>query len=331
MDWIPFIPSVSELHVFWLSVVFVLGLGLLIGGGDGLLRGSSALALRGGISPLIIGLTVVSFATSLPELVVSILSVLAEKADLAVGNIVGSNIANLGAILGIAAVWRAIPTHQRLVRFDLPFLIAATFGFWVLSMWGSTIGRWDAVLLLTPFIAYIVFIVISHRDTAVVREMIHEIHPPRSRLLTCFLWILAGAVGLFIGADLLVGSASEMAQRMGVREAWIGLTLVAIGTSLPEWVTTIIGVWRRQTELVLGNLIGSNLFNLALIGGLTAVVIPIPVSRSFLSTEMPLMVLITLLAAWFLFSGRILSRKEGLGLVAIYLFFLGLTSLHYWS
>jgi len=327
MDWIPF----PEIHTFWILLIFAGALGILIVGGDGLLRGSSALASHWGLSPLIIGLTVVSLSTSTPELVVSIVSVLSERPDLGIGNLIGSNIANLGAILAFAALWRAIPTHRRLVRFDLPFMIAATLLFWVLAAGGAILSRWDGALLLLLFLCYILSILLTHRETAVTREMIHEIHPPLRSVLSSILWIAGGTAGLFLGAELMVGSASEMARRIGVREAWIGLTLVAVGTSLPEWATTVLGIWRRQTDLVIGNLIGSNFFNLALIGGLTGLLVRFPVSADFLTSELPLMVIITLLASWFLISDRILSRKEGLGLLLLYLFFLGLASVNYWN
>ncbi|TVP45030.1 MAG: sodium:calcium antiporter [Gemmatimonadales bacterium] len=281
----------------------LLGIGLvcLLGGGDALVRGSVALAARLGVAPVLIGLTVVAFGTSAPELVVNLLAAGRGSPDLGFGNVIGSNIANIGLILGIAALVAPAPVHRTLVVRDLPLLVVASVVVLALGapqLLAGGFGRRDGVVLLVLFAGFLTLIAreaLSQR-AALVREA--DRIPPGSPWTTGFL-LAGGLAGLVVGAELTVRGAVGAATLMGISEAIVGLTVVAVGTSLPELATSLQAARRGQADVAIGNVVGSNLFNLLFIWGTTVTFFPSPIPAR---GEQDLLVM-TAFAAGVLFMG----------------------------
>ncbi|MDX1631692.1 MAG: calcium/sodium antiporter [Thermoanaerobaculia bacterium] len=259
----------------FLSLLLVAaGILLLFGGGEGLVRGATSIAQRFGMSSLVVGLTVVAFATSAPELAASLTAALTGAPDIAVGNVLGSNVANLALILGVAALARPIPVAASFVKGEIPVMIVVTLLLAPMLL-DDLIGRGEGVLLLLVLALYLGFLLVQKSRTggAGVSESLQESPLPLRRAI---LAVGLGGLGLVVGAKLLITGAVEIAQSFGISDRVIGLTLVALGTSLPELASSLVAARHGEGDIVLGNIIGSNVFNVACILGTTAVVIPIP-------------------------------------------------------
>lgn len=299
------------------------GLALLLVGAELLVRGASALALRLGLTPLVVGLTVVAFGTSSPELVVSLSAAAADQPGVALGNIVGSNICNLGLILGLSALVRPLAVEARVIRQDAPLMLAVTLGVVVLLADGR-LDRWEGLLLLAGAVAFTALSVRQGRReaAAIQQEFAEGIGAPARSLPWTLLAIGGGLALLSLGARWLVLGAVDLARGVGVSETVIGLTLVAVGTSLPELATSLLAAARGQADLAVANVVGSNLFNLLGILGPTAIFAPlasVPVS----AVDLGVMVAISLLAWPLLRSGARISRWEGGLLLTFYAGYLG--------
>ncbi|NEV62879.1 calcium/sodium antiporter [Thiorhodococcus minor] len=301
------------------SLLFVLlGFAGLIGGGDSLVRSASALAAIMRISPLVIGLTVVAFGTSAPELAVTLQSSWSGATDLAVGNVIGSNIANVLLVLGVAALVAPLAVHSRVVRIDVPLVILASAALWVLASNGR-LGWIDGSLLSGALLAYLVWSVRQGKREAreVQDELVEVLHLEGLRkghyLIRQIGLLLAGLLLLAVGARLLVMGAVDLARVFGVSELVIGLTVVAIGTSLPEVVTCILASLRGKGDIAVGNVVGSNLFNILAVIGLGALVSPrgIPVSPEALAIDMPIMLATAVACLPVFFTGMRIDRREG--------------------
>ncbi len=307
-------------------ILFVLGLIGLIGGAELLVRGGVAIARRTGLSPVVIGLTVVSFGTSAPELAVSIGAATRGEGDLAVGNVIGSNIANILLVLGIAAlVGGGLTVARRLTRIDIPIMIAASILFLVLSLNGQ-LGRVDGFILFGALVVYLAWMIRNARrgDGSPVAEVLAagvdaEISVPRPVLADISL-LVVGLAALTIGANLLVSAATDVATRFGISQLVIGLTVVAIGTSLPEIATSTIAAFRGERELAVGNAIGSNIFNLLAVLGLASIVSPLPLNvlDTAISVDIPIMIATAVATLPLFATGYVLSRFEGAVFVAYY-------------
>lgn len=295
---------------------FAAGLTALILGGDFLVRGATSTAIALRIPPLVIGMIVVGFGTSLPELLVSVNAALAHAPDIALGNVIGSNTANILLILGLAAVLFPIVSSFAEVRKDLMLVILATLALAALLADGR-LSRLDGILMLTG-LALFLWSSIRQVETAPQHNLIVE---RRFRPLAV-LQIAGGLVALVFGARLLVDSATELARMAHISEAVIGLTIVAIGTSLPELATSVIAAFRRNSAMSLGNVIGSNLFNILGILGVTAVIAPVQAGARFMTLDTPIALAAALLLTWLLWSGGI-SRLAGAGMLAVYVGYLG--------
>lgn len=293
---------------------FVGGLVLLVGGAELLVRGATRLATAFGMSPLIVGLTVVAFATSSPELAVSVGSALGGRADIALGNVVGSTIANVLLIMGLSALVTPLVVRSQLVRFDVPVMVAASVLVLLLGIDG-TIGTIDGLVLLAGIVAYVARLLrrthreppapVSERDTTADKTA-----PSVPRDLA---WVVVGIGMLVGGSTLLLDAAVTVAQRLGVSELVIGLTLVAVGTSLPEIATSLLAAVRGERDLAVGNAVGSNIFNLLAVLGVTSVVAPdgVPVARSALDFDLPVMFAVTVACLPIFFTGHLIARWEG--------------------
>lgn len=312
------------------ALVFVAGLGALFLGADWLVRGAARLANSLGISALLVGLTVVAFGNSSPELVVGVLAAATGQGGLAVGNVIGSNIVNIALILGLTAIILPIRVRARLIVREVPMMIAASLALPVLGLNGG-IGRGDAALLLLGFGAYLWFVIKASPGEPPERAAeFHEfeqsigLSEPELRPKRDVLLIIAGLGGLFLGAHLLVTSSVAIARTMGIPEVVIGTTIVAAGTSLPELTTSVVAAMRREMDIALGNLVGSNIFNILAILGVSAMIRPLPLPPALLTFELPAMILFALVLLPFAWSGSRLGRVEGALLVAGYVVFMAL-------
>lgn len=301
-------------------LLFAIGLVALLVGGEFLVRGASGLARRMNLSPMVIGLTVVGFGTSAPELLVSVQAALAGQPGLAIGNVLGSNIANILLILGTSAAIAALVIPLRSVWRDLGIMLLATAMVWFMLLDG-TISRFDGIVLIFGLIGFLASAFLLGEP-----EVPDEDAVPSSLPLAIVL-TLGGLVALVIGARLLVDSASEIARTFGVSEAVIGLTVVAVGTSLPELATSVIAALRRQTDIAVGNVIGSNIFNVLAILGITALISPIPADPRFASVDMVWVAGASVLLVAMAFGLRGVPRWAGFALLATYAVYVGLTAL----
>jgi cation:H+ antiporter len=301
-------------------VAVAVGLVLLVLGAELLVRGASRLALSFRISPVVVGLTVVAFGTSTPELAVSIGASFSGASDVSIGNVVGSNIYNVLLILGIGAVITPLLVEQRIVRTDVPLMIGVSLLFWFLASDGN-LSLLDGVGLFSLLVLYTVLAIRSGRQEQqpVEQEYAESLHPeqPTNRLVDIGL-VGAGLALLVVGAQLLVGGAVEIATSLGVSELVVGLTVVAIGTSLPELMTTAIAAFRGQRDIAVGNVVGSNIFNILAVLGLSSILSPggIPVSQAALSQDIPVMVAVAIAVLPVAFVGYIINRWEGFLFVA---------------
>ena len=297
------------------EILFILGgLALLLVGAEGLVRGSAALALRLGLTPLVVGLTVVAFGTSSPELVVSVRSALLDRSALALGNVVGSNIFNFAVILGLAALIRPQRIQTQLVRFDVPVAFLSAVLVWVLLRDGRLVFA-EGLLLLACLAVYLGWNVYTARRTS-APEATPDVPPPLG--IGVALLFVAGGLGLLVGgAELLVRGAIGVAQRFGVSEAVIGLTIVAAGTSLPELAASTVAAVRGQGDLAIGNVVGSNVFNMLGILGCTALVSPVS-GDGLRPGDFEAMLFVSLLVLPLMWSGFRLNRVEGTVLLLLY-------------
>lgn len=317
------------------AVLFLLGLVLLVVGAEALVRGASRLAASVGISPLVVGLTVVAFGTSAPELAVSVASAFSGNADVAIGNAVGSNIFNVLMILGLAAVVAPLVVQQQLVRFDVPVMITVSVLLWVLARDGN-IGRLDGVLLFSLAVAYTAWAIISsRRETKAVQDEYAQEFGQTDRTVARFAYdigrVLAGLAMLVVGADWFVDGAVTAAEALGISSLVIGLTIVAAGTSMPELATSVVASMRGERDIAVGNVVGSNILNIAACLGLAGVVSPAPLSIAPAVMNFDLWVMLAVAAACLpvLLTGREIARWEGavfLGYYAAYAAYLVLAA-----
>lgn len=299
-----------------LDLLFLLiGIALLTGGGEALIRGSLAAAKRVGVSPLLSGLVIVGFGTSAPELVVSVNAAVEGRPDIAIGNVVGSNIGNILLILGICALISPLAVKPLALRRDAVTVVAASVLFLVL-VGGSALGRVDAAIFLFALGAYLVWAYWSESFHAAPSGALHQAEAGElSTIPKSVLWtvtaVVFGLLLLISGSQVLLIGAIGIAAHFGVPEAVIGLTLVAVGTSLPELSISVIAAIRRHADVAVGNILGSNIFNLLGILGVSALLQPLPVHARILQFDQWVMLGTSLLLLFFLYTGRRLSRTEG--------------------
>lgn len=299
-------------------LLIVVGIVLLYAGGEGLVRGSSCLAIRSGMTPLVVGLTVVAFGTSIPELIVSLRAALDGNTGIAMGNVVGSNIANIGLILGLSALARPVEVAGKVLRVDIPIVLGVTLLLPFL-MRNDLLGRWEGMGMLIALVTYtFVQIQVSRTETARVREEYEESLPPPSGSWGRDLaFIVGGLVVLVVGARLLVTGAVTIAQRLGMPEVVIGLTIVAVGTSLPELSASVVAALRREGDISVGNVLGSNLFNILGVLGLTALLHPLS-KGGVTAVDFGLMIFYAAVLIPVTATGSRISRLEGALLLAGY-------------
>lgn len=304
----------------------VAGFALLLLGAEWLVRGASSVATRLGIAPIVIGLTVVAFGTSAPEFAVSIGASLAGNADVSLGNVVGSNIVNILLILGVSAVFGGLSIEQRLIRIDIPLLSGISIVMLLLALNGS-FGRIEGVVFFVGLLVYTGWLIRNARRESkqVEAEYASEVASlegpvVRSPLVVQVLLILAGLALLVVGAQLLVNSATDIATALGVSDLVVGLTVIAVGTSLPELATSVMAAIRGQRDIAVGNVVGSNLFNLLGVLGASAAISKngIGVADAALRLDIPVMIAATIVLIPICWNGFQIKRWEGVLLAAFY-------------
>ncbi len=299
------------------------GLILLVFGADYLVKGASSLAKSLGVSSLVIGLTIVAFGTSAPELTVSLMSAIKGESDLALGNVVGSNIFNVLFILGISALIVPLTVHKQIIRIETPIMIAISLFVWGFASSG-TINRFEGILLFIGFIAYTVGQVIfsrSQKSNSSDESVIGEFTSDSKSRVKQITFIILGLVGLVAGSKLFVDGAVSLATQLGVSELVIGLTIVAAGTSLPEVATSIMAAIRKERDIAVGNVVGSNIFNMLAVLGTTGTFSPNPinVNEAALAFDIPIMVAVCLACLPIFFTEYRIGRWEGLLFLGSYI------------
>lgn len=296
-----------------LAILLIIGgLVLLTLGAESLVRGSATIAARLGIAPLVIGLTVVAFGTGSPELFVCLDAAMSGNSSIALGNVVGSNISNIALILGVAALVKPMHVRAEVVKREVPVMIAATFLFGVL-LYDGVISRIDGFILLFCGVSYIIVTYLAARRNRQrkVEEEFAEALPKATRSpLFDFVFVLMGLAGLVVGAKLLVSGAVTIAESLGISKLIIGLTIIAIGTSLPELATSIMATLKNEPDVALGNAVGSNIMNIFFVLGLTSIAQPIK-SFDLRAIDMGVLVACSVIVLPLLWRGSILNRWEG--------------------
>lgn len=312
-------------------IILVIGFIFLIKGADIFVDGSSKVAKKFRIPAVIVGLTIVSIGTSAPELAVSIISSLKGTNEIAMGNIIGSNIFNTLMVLGVASIIMPIAINKSTISRDFIvsiivaiLLLVITFGNLILGK-SPQISRISGIILLILCVTYILSLVIATKKSNGLKEDLEESEDKDVKILTCIIKILLGVTGIIFGGQMVVNSATNIAIQFGMSEKLIGLTIVAIGTSLPELVTSMMAAIKQENDIALGNVLGSNIFNILLILGISATIKPIDVAEQ-LGIDLIFLIVVTLILGIFMFVGKNreskLSRKEGVALVLIYVAYL---------
>ena len=301
------------------------GLVVLIAGGEFLIRGAVSIALRLKISPLVVGLTVVAFGTSAPELFISVQSALTGSPDLAMGNVVGSNICNLALVLGLTAFITPVPVQKDSIRIDWPVAMGSSLLLFVLVQ-ENVLGRLEGVLFISILVGYTYFVIQkSRKETKAQQSQADDLDLPSKP--TASVWqdvafLVIGTVGLAIGSNWFVMGAKTLAIALGVSERVVGITIVALGTSLPELVTAVVAAFRKETDIALGNLVGSNIFNILSILGITSIIQEIRINDVIIRSDMIWMLLVTFVVFPMMLSRRKIDKLEGFILLAIYVYYI---------
>lgn len=299
-------------------LLYILGglTGLFLGG-EGLIRGSSSLAIRVGISPLVVGLTVVAFGTSSPELLVSLKAAIMGSSSIALGNVIGSNIANIALILGLSAVITPIEVHANVIKREIPIMIVVSL-LLIFFLLDGTLGFIEGLIFIILLIAYtVVNILLSLKENKEIEKEFEEGLKSRLNIPLAILFIIVGLVFLFFGADLFLKGAVSLAKMFNVSDAIIGLTIVAVGTSLPELFTSIVATIKKESDIAVGNVVGSNIFNILSILGISAIIVPISSSQISIF-DLGAMLAAALILLPLSYTGFRISRLEGLLLLIGY-------------
>lgn len=305
------------MSIIEIILYLLFGLILLVLGGEGLVRGSSALASRFGVTPLLIGLTIVAFGTSSPELVVSLQAALKGNSDISLGNIIGSNIGNIGLILGISALIMPLKVQVQIIRKEIPFMILISILIAALILTVDSFSFVHGLIFFLMLMTYIFFAIKNSKKEVITKEIIEEYTPQKLNAVLSIVFIIAGLAGLVFGSDLFVKGAVEVAKIFGISDLVIGLTIVAVGTSLPELVTSVIAAIKKETDIAIGNIVGSNIFNILGILGITGMVKEINLN-SITYADLGVFILFAVLILPLSRTKFVLQRWEGALLLSVY-------------
>lgn len=302
--------------------LFVIGLVILYFGAEGTLNGSVRIATAFGVSKLVIGLTLVAYGTSAPELTLDVTAALKGSTDLAFGDLIGSNVANIGLILAVGAIIRPMVVEMKLLSAEVPIMIATSLLTWSLASDG-VLDRGDGLMLLSCMVMVVGYTLRSiTQESEEVKADLEDAAHTNVSLTGSMILVGVGLAGLVLGAQLMVSGATAVARSLGVSELLIGMTIVAIGTSLPELAATIVAARKGESDIAVGNVIGSNIFNLLGVMGCVASIANVPVAKSSLSFELPFVAGLSLLLVPIMIRGKRITRGEGFFLISLYAVFL---------
>ncbi len=308
--------------------LFCLGLIILSYGAKWIVSGSSNIALVMGIRPIIIGLTIVSIGTSLPEFVVSLVAAINKTKDIALGNIIGSNIANVGLVLGIAAMVRPLKMKEATIKKEIPIMVGISILFYLLAL-DKQIDALDGFILIIGIISFLAYcFYVAKYDQEQAKDLTEEYHLPSNKKPSVkyeIFLILSGIVGIILGARLMVNSAINIAREFGLSELFIGMTIVAVGTSVPELATSIVAAFQTKDEISVGNVVGSNIFNIGMVVGIIAMISPFSVGEITLKREFLIMLAFSVILFLMVLQRPLLTRVRGLLLLIGYSIFIWFT------
>ena len=310
-------------ELLMIAIYIIGGLILLYFGANWLVQGAITLALHLGLSPLIVGLTVVALGTSVPEALVSVQAAIGHQGGIALGNVIGSNILNIALILGLSAFFNPLKVDSHLVKADVPLLAGATFMLVVL-LEDFHISRMEGAFLLLCIVGYVAGNIMTVKRTSPEENKIEGVEVPEDHsknLWRDISFLFIGLIALAFGSNFLVTGAVDLARILGLSEALIGLTIVSIGTGTPEMATALMAAYRKRSDLAIGNAVGSNLFNIMFVLGIAALVAPLD-GKGISSIDLYVMLGVTILLLPTVWTGRILDRKEGFLFLAIYVGYL---------
>ena len=319
------------MNIFWALILLVAGLAILLKGADWLVDGAVALAERFGVSPLVIGLTIVAMGTSAPEVATSIAAAARRLGNTAIGNVYGSNIANLALVGGLCALIRPINIQLRTILREMPAMIGVVLLLWPVLA-NLHLGRGEGFFLLLLFISLLLLTVcMGLRDAKArpgevdkIREHIHDKTPPAPKpLLSCTFFVVFGLGGLALGADLAIRGGVYIGERIGLSKTVIGLTIIAVGTSLPELMTCVVAAFKGHDDISIGTLVGSNIFNALLAVGCAGLIRPFEVAERLIGVDYWFMVAVSTAFVLMAVTGKIINRLEGLILTCAYTAYLG--------
>ena len=295
-------------------LVLILGLILLYAGSSLLVEGAATTAIMFAVRPVIVGLTVVSLATSAPELLVSLVAALKDSGGISLGNILGSNVINIALVLGISAVIKPVVIQKRIIKSELPYMIFISLVFWVLCL-DAVIGRFDGILLLSLLTLFLVYGVATAKENG---SQISREAPGIKAVAKNVGFIIAGIILLAYGAKFVVQEAIVIAESIGLSETFIGISVVALGTSLPELATSAVAAAKGESDISVGNVVGSNLFNICLVMGVVGLLNPMTIEKSLLYFQFPFMVFISVLLGGIALIKQKITKASGLAFIALF-------------
>jgi cation:H+ antiporter len=298
------------------SFILFAGLALLYFGSSILVEGSASTAIMFAVRPVIVGLTIVSFATSAPELLVSLMAAYKGSGGISIGNILGSNVINIALVLGISAVIRPVSIKKQVVMVEIPYMIFISFVFWLLCL-DSMIGRTDGIILIISLIIFLVYGILTAKDKS--NGKVSRENRSINQILKNIFYMVAGSVILAFGANFVVKEAIVIASKLGLSQTFIGISVVALGTSLPELATSAVAAARGESDISVGNVVGSNLFNICLVMGVVGIFNPMAIDPALHSFEFPFMLFISFLLGVTAFVKQGVNKPAGF--IFIVLFF----------
>ena len=302
-------------------ILLIVGFALLIKGADVFVDGASNIAYNYKIPAVIVGLTIVAFGTSAPEAAISIKAALAGSNGISIGNVIGSNIFNILGVIGVSALLGTLTVDNVLIKRDFPFLVISTIGLLIIAFLFGKISQICGIIFLIIIIAYVIYLVMKARED---KEAMGEEVEAKLTISKAVLYTILGMIGIIIGGEIAVDSAKFIASYLGLSDALIGLTVVALGTSLPELATSISALKKGSNGIVVGNVLGSSIFNILFILGISSAIVPITIEPK-LVFDIFLMTVVTIVGAWFTYTKSEVDKKEGLVLVLLYVAYMAFT------
>jgi cation:H+ antiporter len=299
-------------------IILILGLALLFIGSTLLVEGAASTAIMFAVRPVIIGLTIVSFATSAPELLVSLVAAVKGSGGISIGNILGSNVINIALVLGISSVIRPVVIKKQIIKTEIPYMFFISFIFWLLCL-DSKIGRLDGIVLISLLIIFLIYSITTAKDKS---NPIVLAKPSNINILKNFFYIVIGIVMLSFGANFVVQEAIIMAEKIGLSQTFIGISIVALGTSLPELATSAVAAAKGESDISVGNVVGSNLFNICLVMGIVGLFNPMTIDKTLHYFQFPFMMFICIVLWLIAYFNQGISKKTGYFFITLFIIYI---------